>query len=72
MAADTRLGAADDPDDPDPLLRPAWEETPDETVIISADKIVGVAATSATPAGPGDRAPAALVGLQGRRGIPVR
>ena len=31
MAADTRLGAADDPDAPDPLLRPAWEDTPDET-----------------------------------------
>ena len=34
MAADTRFGAADDPDDPDapdPLLRPAWEDTPDET-----------------------------------------
>src|ERR1700722_5557442 len=28
MAADTRFGAADDAD---PLLRPAWEETPDET-----------------------------------------
>ena len=31
MASDTRFGAADDPDAPDPLLRPAWEDTPDET-----------------------------------------
>src|ERR1700734_874462 len=31
------------------------KETPDETVIITGDKIVAVAATSATPAGPGDR-----------------
>jgi hypothetical protein len=31
MAADTRFGLADDPDAPDPLLRPAWEDTPDET-----------------------------------------
>jgi hypothetical protein len=31
MAADTRLGAADDPDAPDPLLLPAWEESSDET-----------------------------------------
>jgi hypothetical protein len=31
MAADTCFGDADDPDAPDPLLRPAWEDTPDET-----------------------------------------
>jgi imidazolonepropionase-like amidohydrolase len=31
------------------------KETADETVIVSGDKIVGMAATSATPAGPGDR-----------------
>jgi hypothetical protein len=31
MVADTRFNAADDPDAPDPLLRPAWEDTPDET-----------------------------------------
>jgi len=31
------------------------KETPDESVIITGDKIVGIAATSATPAGPGDR-----------------
>ena len=31
------------------------KETPDETMIITGDKIVGIAATSATPAGPGDR-----------------
>ena len=30
-------------------------ETPDETVIITGDKIIAIAATSATPAGPGDR-----------------
>jgi hypothetical protein len=31
MAADTCFGDADDPDAPNPLLRPAWEDTPDET-----------------------------------------
>ncbi len=31
------------------------KETPDETIIIAGDKIVAIAATSATPAGPGDR-----------------
>ncbi len=31
------------------------KETPDERVIIAGDKIIAIAATSATPAGPGDR-----------------
>jgi imidazolonepropionase-like amidohydrolase len=31
------------------------KETPDETIIIAGDKIVAIAPTSATPAGPGDR-----------------
>jgi imidazolonepropionase-like amidohydrolase len=31
------------------------KEKPDQTIIVTGDKIVGVAATSATPAAPGDR-----------------
>jgi hypothetical protein len=60
MAPDTRFGAADDRDDPDPLLRSPWEDTPDET---DADRSgagprSGTRSTAAPPAPRGGAAPA--------------
>jgi hypothetical protein len=49
MASDTRLDAADDPDAPYPLLRPAWEDTLDET---DADRLNKPARLPAAPRAP--------------------